>query len=107
MTLGILPMDHPARYSINGKHLDALPTDFYSSRSYADFLIESIRANRGDGKPFLAYLSFTAVHDHVQVQVPEPWLSKYRGEYDEGYEALRVRRWEAAKKVNETPAGSV
>ncbi len=40
-------------------------------------------------------------------QVPEPWLSKYRGEYDEGYEALRVRRWEAAKKVNETPAGSV
>jgi len=60
-------------------------------------LIESIRENRGDGKPFLAYLAFTAVHDPVQV--PEPWLSKYRGNYVDGYEELRIRRWEAAKKV--------
>ncbi len=82
---------------MNGKHLDTLPDDFYSSRSYADFLIDAIRENRGDGKPFLAYLAFTAVHDPVHV--PEPWLSKYRGEYDDGYEALRVRRWEAAKKI--------
>ncbi len=95
--LGILPMDHPAKYSMNGKELNELPDDFYSSRSYADFLMESIRENRGDGKPFLAYLAFTAVHDPVHV--PEPWLSKYRGNYDDGYEALRVRRWEAAKRV--------
>jgi len=95
--IGILPMDHPARYSMNGELLDALPGDFYSSRSYADFLMDSIRENRGDGRPFLAYLAFTAVHDPVHV--PEPWLSKYRGVYDDGYEALRVKRWEAAKKI--------
>lgn len=95
--LGILPMDHPAKYSMNGKELDSLPADFYSSRSYADFLMDAIRENRGDGKPFLAYLAFTAVHDPVHV--PEPWLSKYRGDYDDGYEALRQRRWEAAKKI--------
>jgi arylsulfatase len=99
--LGILPEDHPAPYSMNGKKLDALPDDFYSSRSYADFLMDSIRENRGDGKPFLAYLAFTAVHDPVHV--PEPWLSKYRGDYDDGYEALRIRRWEAAKKIGVVP----
>ena len=43
--------------------------------------MDTIRENRGDGKPFLAYLAFTAPHDPVQV--PEPWLSKYRGRYDD------------------------
>ena len=85
---GILPMDDPAKYTMDGKFLKSLPGDFYSSRSYADFLMEAIRENRGDGKPFLAYLAFTAVHDPVQV--PEPWLSKYRGRYEAGYDALKA-----------------
>jgi arylsulfatase len=95
--LGILPKDDPAKYSKDGKLLDSLPADFYSSKSYADFLMDAIRENRGDGKPFLAYLAFTAVHDPVHV--PEPWLSKYRGKYDTGYEVLKTNRWEAAKKI--------
>jgi arylsulfatase len=99
--LGILPMDDPAKYTRDGKFLDSLPAEFYSSRSYADFLIDAIRENRNDGKPFLAYLAFTAPHDPVQV--PEPWLSKYRGQYDEGYEALKAARWEAAKRAGVVP----
>jgi arylsulfatase len=98
---GILPRDHPAPYSMNGEHLDSLPADFYSSKSYADFLMDAIRENRGDGKPFLGYLAFTAVHDPVQV--PEPWLSKYEGNYDDGYEVLRSARWEAAKREGLVP----
>jgi arylsulfatase len=95
--LGILPMDDPAKYSMNGELLDSLPADHYSSRSFADFLMDSIRENRGDGKPFLAYLAFQAVHDPVHV--PEPWLSKYRGRYDDGYGALKARRWEKAREM--------
>jgi len=102
--LGILPQDDPAAYSLNGKHLDKLPADHYSSRSFADYLINSIREGRGDGKPFLAYLAFQAVHDPVQV--PEPWHSKYRGKYDDGYEALKKKRWEAAKKLGIVPKGA-
>ncbi|UCG71546.1 MAG: arylsulfatase [Chromatiales bacterium] len=102
--LGILPMDDPALYSENGELLDELPADFYSSESYADYLIDAIRENQGDGQPFLAYLAFTAPHDPMHA--PEPWLSKYRGAYDEGYESLKTRRWEAAKELGLVPQGA-
>jgi len=102
--LGILPRDDPAAYAMNGEYLDSLPEDFYSSTSYADFLIDSIRENRGDGKPFLAYLAFTAPHDPMHA--PEPWLSKYRGKYDEGYEVLKKKRWESAKMMGVVPQGA-
>ena len=85
-----------AEYVLDDKRLEELPKDFYATRSYTDFLIESIRKNRGDGKPFLAYLAFTAPHNPMHV--PEPWLSKYRGNYDDGYEALKAQRAAAAKQ---------
>ncbi len=85
-----------ADYVQDDKKLEELPGDFYATRSYTDFLIESIRKNQGDGKPFLAYLAFTTPHDPLHV--PEPWLSKYRGSYDEGYEVLKAKRAEAAKQ---------
>nr|WP_282171152.1 sulfatase-like hydrolase/transferase [Ruegeria atlantica] len=95
--LGILPMDDPAAYSRNGKLTEDLPENFYSSRTYVDLLIDAIRSNRGDGKPFFGYLAFTAPHDPLHV--PEPWLSEYAGRYDDGYEKLRERRWLAAKEL--------
>ena len=99
---GILPSDDPAKYTMDGKFLNSLPADFYSSRSYADFLIEAIRENRDDGKPFLAYLAFTAVHDPGN-RFPSPGLSKYRGRYDTGYGALKAKRWESAKRIGVAP----
>lgn len=85
-----------AEYVLNDQWLESLPKDFYATRSFTDYLINSIRENRGDGKPFLAYLAFTAPHDPMHV--PEPWLSKYRGKYDEGYEMLKAQRATAAKQ---------
>jgi arylsulfatase len=98
---GILPMDHPVQYASNGKFIDSLPDDFYSSRSYADILIDQIDANHSDEKPFLAYLAFTAPHDPLHV--PEPWLSKYSGRYDQGYDVLKQLRWTSAKLLGRVP----
>ncbi len=86
-----------AKYVMDDQVLTELPRDFYASRSYADFLIDAIRENHGDGQPFLAYFAPTAAHDPIHV--PEPWLSKYRGQYDDGYEALKTRRIAGAKRV--------
>ena len=94
---GIMPSENPAAYSLNGKIINELPKDFYSSRSYTDFLMESIRENKEDTKPFLAYLAFTSPHDPLQV--PEPWMSKYRGKYDDGYEKLLEKRIENTKTL--------
>ena len=89
--------EETAEYVLDNKRLDELPGDFYATRSYTDFLIDAIRADRGDGKPFLAYLAFTAPHDPLHV--PEPWLSKYRGQYNDGYEVLKAKRTAAARQL--------
>ena len=86
-----------AEYVENDKLLSELPKDFYATRSYTDYLINQIRENRTDDKPFFAYLAFTSPHDPMHV--PEPWLSKYRGRYDDGYEVLKAKRARAAKKL--------
>ena len=49
----------------------------------------------------LAYFAPTAPHDPIHV--PEPWLSKYHGQYDDGYKALKARRIAGAKRAGITP----
>lgn len=94
-------VEEVAEYVENEKWLDSLPRNFYATRNFTDFIIESIREDRPDGKPFLAYLAFTAPHDPLHV--PEPWLSMYRGRYDDGYEVLKEKRVAAAKKLGVFP----
>ena len=92
-----------AEYVLDGERLDRLPEDFYATRSYVDYLMGAIRANRGDGRPFLAYLAFTAPHDPMHV--PEPWLSMYRGVYRDGYEHLKNQRTAEAGRRGVVPEG--
>lgn len=90
-----------AKYVLDDKELEELPGDFYATRSYTDFLIDAIRENRGDGKPFLAYLAFTVPHDPLHV--PEPWLSKYHGNYEDGFEVLKQKRATRARQLGLIP----
>ncbi len=78
-------------YSENGVRVEQLPDDFYSSKNYADKMIEYID-DCPDEKPLFGYLTFTAAHDPLHV--PADWMAKYRGRYDEGYEAIRRERYE-------------
>lgn len=75
---------------------DELPADFYSSRTYVDKMIEYL-GGQDDDEPFLAYLAFTAPHDPLQV--PDDWLDRYRGRYDEGYDAIRGPRLARMKEI--------
>ena len=79
-----------AIYRENGKQLDSLPEDFYSTRFYADKMIEYINQDRNDTNPFFAYLAFTAVH--FPLQTPGDSIRKYAGKYDQGYDVLHTNR---------------
>ncbi|MGL1889930.1 MAG: arylsulfatase [Reichenbachiella sp.] len=97
---GLVEAEKVVQYSMNGKKIMELPKDFYSSRSYTDFLISAIRETE-DNKPFFAYLAFSAPHDPLHV--PEPWMSKYKGKYNKGYEELRRSRIERIKELGLIP----
>lgn len=100
---GILSVEQEvARYVKDHQEVKSLPDDFYATRNYTDILMDMVRDNRGDGKPFFAYLAFTTPHDPLHV--PEPWLSQYKGKYDDGFEALKARRAEGAKRAGVFPA---
>ncbi len=100
---GILAVEQEvAKYVKDDQELKSLPKDFYATRNYTDILMDMIRDNRGDGKPFFAYLAYSAVHDPLHV--PEPWRSLYKGEYDDGFAALKARRAEGAKRSGVFPA---
>jgi len=99
---GVMAVKHEvAKYVKDGRLLKSLPKDFYATRSYTDVMMNMIRSNRGDGKPFFAYLAYSAVHDPLHV--PEPWLGMHKGEYDDGYAVLKERRSAGAKRVGVFP----
>ena len=91
----------PMLYRRNGKPIEALPEDFYSTKYYTDRLLEWIEEDRGDGKPFFAYLSYTAPHDPLHA--PESYIEKYKGKYDEGWDVLREKGSSGSRTLESSP----
>jgi arylsulfatase A-like enzyme len=85
-----------ARYAEDGKVLDSLPEDFYSTKYQAEKMLEYIDSNHGDGKPFFSYLAFTS--PHWPLQAPQESIARHKGKYDAGYDVLKARRLQALKK---------
>ena len=89
---------HPhLTFTRDGKLVDKLPSDYFSTTAYTDFIIDSIDQNRKDGRPFFAYLSNQAVHSPFAA--PDDWLNKFSGQYDGGYDALRQQRLTRMKQL--------
>lgn len=80
-------------YQRNGQVVESLPEDFYSTKNYTDHVLQSIQKNQGDGKPFFAYLAYTAPHDPLHA--PKEYIDKYKGMYDGGWDELRGKRFQA------------
>ncbi|WP_339671032.1 arylsulfatase [Dasania marina] len=92
-----------APYRKNGKLLSKLPKNFhYSSQFYTDSIIENIEQDKAQGKPFFAYLAYTA--PHWPIQAPDKTIAKYKGRYDSGYEALYTQRLNKQKELGLLPA---
>lgn len=84
-------------YSRNGEVVETLPDDFYSTKNYTDMLLEWIRRDQNDGRPFFAFAAYTAPHDPLHA--PKEYIDKYKGAYDSGWDALREKRLQSLKDL--------
>lgn len=90
-----------AEYFEDGKLLESLPKDFFSTDFYTDYIIDAIDSDADTGQPWFAFVAYTA--PHWPLQAPEAYIDKYAGRYDEGYEALREQRIARAKELGVIP----
>ena len=105
-----IPLYDKANWYADGKEYQ-LPEDFYSSRFLVDKTIEFIASNIDDGRmapkskqPFFAYLAFQAIH--IPIQAPREFTENYEGVYNDGWHALRKKRWEKAQQLGLIPNGA-
>ncbi|KAK7210076.1 hypothetical protein V2G26_017254 [Clonostachys chloroleuca] len=75
---------------LDRKDPNDIPSDFYSTTTFTDVLINSLRERKNTDQPFFAYLPFTA--PHWPLQAPRETIKKYKGYYDDGPAELRTRR---------------
>jgi arylsulfatase A-like enzyme len=75
--------------------------DWYSTRDYTKKMIGYIEQDRAEGKPFFAWLAYTA--PHWPLQAPKQTIAKFKGKYDEGYEALYAKRFARQKQLGLLP----
>jgi len=93
-----LPLSPPQimSYSRNGKLVDDLPEDFYSTKNYTDYILKWLEQDKNDEKPFFAYVSYTAPHDPLHA--PKNYIDRHKGSYDQGFNVLRTERFESLKR---------
>jgi arylsulfatase A-like enzyme len=91
-------------YTEDGRYLTKLPEDYYATKTYTDKLISFIDANRGDGKPFFAYVAHQAPHDPYHL--PRDWRNRHDREYDKGWDAVRQERLKRQVELGIMPAGT-
>jgi arylsulfatase len=80
------------------------PEGRYSTEVFTDRLIEFINAGRGDGRPFFALAAYTS--PHWPLQVPDEYLDRYAGQFDQGYDRLREERFASLQHTGIIPADS-
>ena len=70
---------------------ESIPEDFYYADFVADKAIDMMDEMTADGKPFFMYVAFQEPHWPVQAKPQD--IAKYKGKYDDGWDALRERRY--------------
>lgn len=70
---------------------DSIPQDFYYADFVADKAIDMMDEMTADGKPFFMYVAFQEPHWPLHAKPQD--IAKYKGKYDDGWDALRERRY--------------
>jgi arylsulfatase len=89
-------------FTEDGRYLTSLPDDYYATRTYTDKMIGYIESNRGDGKPFFAYVAHQAPHDPYHL--PRDSRNGHVAQYDKGWDAVRRERLDRQIELGIMPA---
>jgi len=75
------------------------PDHFYYTDALADNGVRFIKDHhkRVSDKPMFIYCAFTA--SHWPLHAPDETIAKYKGVYDQGYDAIRQKRFEREKQL--------
>jgi len=92
--------DAAPAYRENGKVV-SYPKGRYSADYFTDRLIGFLEEGAQDARPFFAYLPYTT--PHWPMQAPAEAIARYKGRYDQGYEALRAARLARQKELGLVP----
>ncbi len=97
---GYLPFKPTAQWHADGTAVN-LPDNFYSSKTYIDKIISFHQEEKNRDNPFFSFVSFQAIH--APVQAPKEFVGHYKPIYKEGWDKLRLTRFESAKKLGFIP----
>ncbi|MEU2437387.1 arylsulfatase [Streptomyces rubradiris] len=105
---GLTSLFHPHQLVRDNSPLDIdeFPDDYYYTDDITDqaiAMVKSLRAHDQD-KPFFLYLAHNAVHGPLQAKAED--IDRHRGRYDDGWDALRDRRFAAQKAAGLFPPGT-
>ena len=71
--------------------------NFYTTDAFTSYAIDRLEEYRGEDKPFLLYLPYTAPHYPLHAWPDD--IAKYRGKYRIGWDAIRKQRFERMKEL--------
>ena len=87
------------RYVEDGE--EVAPPAGYITDVWTDRLISWLLKDRGSEKPIFAYAAYTA--PHFPLQAPDLFISRQRGRYDRGYDAVRLERIDRQRRLGLIP----
>lgn len=81
--------------------------DYHLTEDLADHAVKWMRMQHSltPDKPFFLYFAPGATH--APLQVPKPWSDAYRGQFDDGWDAIRERILARQKELGVVPADTV
>lgn len=81
----------------------SLPPGAYLTDTITEHALDFLDAPRG-GSPFFLYLAYTA--PHWPLHAPEEDIARFVGRYQDGWDALRVRRMKRMQELGLIPAAA-
>lgn len=95
---------HPVLYENHNLVPTSEDPDYHLTEDLADKAVEWVRRSKSiaPDKPFFLYVAPGATH--APHQAPKEWIDRFKGQFDDGWDAYREKTLERQKKLGVVPA---